>query len=204
MTKVKICGITNIDNARDIGNLGIDAIGLVFYDKSPRAIDIKTAQAIISVLPPFVNRVGLFVNAKKTFIEEVLKNVAIDTLQFHGDETPQQCECYDLPFMKAIRVDVQTDLNKVSNDYKNANGLLLDAKHESLYGGSGKTFDWALAKVKINLPIILAGGLTIENVKNAISQVQPFGVDVSSAVEKTKGFKDIVKVKAFMEEVNEL
>jgi phosphoribosylanthranilate isomerase len=204
MTKVKICGITNIDNARDIGNLGVDAIGLVFYDKSPRAVDIKTAQKIISVLPPFINRVGLFVNAKKTFIDEVLKNVAIDTLQFHGDETPQECEYYDLPFMKAIRVDAQTDLNKVSNDYKNASGLLLDAKHKSLYGGSGKTFDWDLAKVKINLPIILAGGLTIDNVKDAISQVKPFGVDVSSAVEKTKGFKDIVKVKAFMEEVNEL
>lgn len=201
MTKVKICGLTNVENAKSMANYSIDAIGLVFYEKSPRFVDIKTAQQIIEVLPPFINRIGLFVNAEKSFIDKVIKNVAIDTLQFHGDETPQECEKYHLPFIKAIRVDEQTDLKKIAQKYKNASGLLLDAKHKTLYGGSGEVFDWDLAKVTINLPIILAGGLTVNNVAQAIEQVQPFGVDVSSAVEKSKGFKDIEKIKLFMEKI---
>lgn len=201
MTKVKICGLTNVENAKSMANYSIDAIGLVFYEKSPRFVDIKTAQQIIEVLPPFINRIGLFVNAEKSFIDKVIKNVAIDTLQFHGDETPQECEKYQLPFIKAIRVDEQTDLKKQASDYKNASGLLLDAKHKTLYGGSGESFDWNLAKKEINLPIILAGGLTVNNVAQAIEQVQPFGVDVSSAVEKSKGFKDIEKIKLFMEKI---
>lgn len=204
MTKVKVCGITNVENAKAMGNCGIDAIGLVFYEKSPRFVELKTAQQIINVLPPFINRVGLFVNAKKEFIDEVLENIAIDTLQFHGDETPEDCEKYQLPFIKAIRVDEQTDFKKQANDYKNASGLLLDAKHKTLYGGSGESFDWhlaTLAKMEINLPIILAGGLTIDNVKTAMAQVQPYAVDVSSGVEITKGIKDIEKIKSFMEQI---
>ena len=201
MTKVKVCGLTNVENAKAMGNYGIDAIGLVFYEKSPRFVDIKTAQQIINVLPPFINRVGLFVNASQKTIESVIKNVAIDTLQFHGDESPEDCEKYQLPFIKAIRVDEKTDLKKLANDYKNASGLLLDAKHKTLYGGSGVSFDWNLAKKEINLPIILAGGLSIDNVKNAIAQVQPYAVDVSSGVEKTQGIKDIEKIRMFMEQV---
>lgn len=200
--KIKICGFTQAQNARDASLLGIDAIGLVFYDKSPRYVEIQRALEIVQALPPFINRVGLFVNADSYFIDEVLCEVPLDTLQFHGDETPQECQQYGLPFMKALRVNEQTDIPKLAQDYHQANGLLLDAYNSTTYGGTGESFDWSLAKVELDLPIILAGGLNPETVGKAIQQVSPYAVDVSSGVESSKGIKDIQKIQQFIQQAN--
>lgn len=200
--KIKICGFTQAQNARDASLLGIDAIGLVFYDKSPRYVEIERALEIVQALPPFINRVGLFVNADSYFIDEVLCEVPLDTLQFHGDETPQECQQYGLPFMKALRVNEQTNIPKLAQDYHQANGLLLDAYNSTTYGGTGESFDWSLAKVELDLPIILAGGLNPETVGKAIQQVSPYAVDVSSGVESSKGIKDIQKIQQFIQQSN--
>lgn len=199
--KIKICGLTNPENARTVALLGVDAIGLVFYQKSPRCVDVETALEIASTLPPFINRVGLFVNADAGFIDKVLSKVPIDTLQFHGDETPEECAQYTLPFIKAVRVNAATNIAKIAKDYHQANGLLLDAFSQNAYGGTGELFDWRLAKVKIDLPIILAGGLTPETVASATQQVKPYAVDVSSGVETTKGVKNIPKIKQFLNNI---
>ncbi len=200
-TKIKICGICQTKIANQLINYPIDAIGLVFYDKSPRFVDIKLANAIIEVLPPFVNRVGLFVNARPDFITNVLAEVALDTLQFHGDETQKQCERYQLPFIKAVRVDNSTNLDKVAKHYHQASALLLDTRHSNKYGGTGAVFDWSLIPTKLALPIILAGGLTADNVAKAISQVGPYAVDVSSGVETSLGIKDLTKIEQFINKV---
>jgi phosphoribosylanthranilate isomerase len=200
--KIKICGFTQAQNARDASLLGIDAIGLVFYDKSPRYVEIQRALEIVQALPPFINRVGLFVNADSYFIDEVLCEVPLDTLQFHGDESPQECQQYGLPFMKALRVNEQTNIPKLAQDYHQANGLLLDAYNSTTYGGTGESFDWSLAKVELDLPIILAGGLNPETVGKAIQQVSPYAVDVSSGVESSKGIKDIQKIQQFIQQAN--
>ena len=201
MTKVKICGFTNAENARQAALAGVDAVGLVFYDKSPRHVTIEAAREIVAALPPFVNRVGLFVNANPSLIDEVLCEVALDTLQFHGDETVNECMQYDMPFIKSIGVSSKTDLKKISNDFSKASALLLDSYSSNNYGGTGKSFDWSLARVEIDLPVILAGGLNPDNVAEAISQVKPFAVDASSGVESAKGVKDIDKIKSFISSV---
>lgn len=198
--KIKICGFTQAQNARDAALLGIDAIGLVFYQKSPRYVDMSQALEIVQALPPFINRVGLFVNADSEFIDEVLCEVAIDTLQFHGDETPQECAQYAMPFIKALRVNEKTDIIQQAEAYQQASGLLLDAYNPNTYGGTGENFDWELANVNIDLPIILAGGLNPETAKQAVNQVNPYALDVSSGVEKEKGIKDIVKIKQFIKQ----
>lgn len=181
--------------------LGIDAIGLVFYDKSPRYVTAKSALEIINVLPPFVNRVGLFVNSSTDFIDKVLREVPLDTLQFHGDELPEKCSQYAMPFIKALRVKHNTNIIKMADDYHKASGLLLDAFNPKIYGGTGEQFDWSLAQVDIDLPIILAGGLNANTVAPAIQQVSPYAVDVSSGVESTLGIKDINKIEQFIKQV---
>lgn len=198
--KIKICGITQADNVAPFAAL-IDAIGLVFYDKSSRYINTQTANSIIDVLPPFVARVGLFVNAHPDFITQIINSTAIDTLQFHGDETPQECAQYGLPYIKVIRVQTDTNLSQLSNDYHQAAGLLLDAYHPNEFGGTGQVFDWALAKDTqevLALPKIIAGGLTPDNVKQCITQTQPYALDVSSGVESAPGIKDLTKVLNFI------
>jgi len=201
MTKIKICGFTDADVARATALSGADAIGLVFYDPSPRNVSIEVAREIVAALPPLVNRIGLFVNASPSQIDEVLCEVPLDTLQFHGDETPLDCEQYHMPFIKAIRVTDQTNLTQVATDFSQASSLLLDAYNPNAFGGTGESFDWSLAKVEIDLPIILAGGLTSENVTDAIAQVSPYAVDVSSGVESAKGVKDIDKIRDFISKV---
>ncbi len=202
MTKIKICGLTNSRIAQQAALAGSDAIGLVFYEQSPRYIDINLAREIVSTLPPFVNKVGLFVNANPSFIDEVLCEVALDTLQFHGDESLSECMQYEMPFIKALRVSTEIDLKKVANKYSQATALLLDTYQEDVYGGSGKSFDWSLANVDLGLPIILAGGLNPDNVAQAIDMAQPYAVDVSSGVESSKGVKDIDKIRSFISNVN--
>jgi phosphoribosylanthranilate isomerase len=200
--KIKICGFTQAQNARDVTMLGIDAIGLVFYDKSPRNVGVNQALEIVQALPPFINRVGLFVNANPYFIDEILCEVPLDTLQFHGDESPQQCTQYAMPFIKALRVNEQTNITQLADDYQQASGLLLDAYNPNTYGGTGENFDWDLANVDIDLPIILAGGLTPKNAQQAVNQVNPYALDVSSGVESEKGIKDIEKIKQFIQQIN--
>ena len=200
--KIKICGFTNAQNANQAAMLGIDAIGLVFYDQSPRNVGVETALQIVNALPPFINRVGLFVNADSSFIDEVLCEVPLDTLQFHGDESVVECTQYAMPFIKALRVNQETNITQMADDYHQASGLLLDAFNKDTYGGTGESFDWSLAKVDIDLPIILAGGLNSNTVADAVSQVNPYAVDVSSGVESELGIKDIDKIRKFIQRVN--
>jgi len=200
--KIKICGFTNAQNANQAAMLGIDAIGLVFYDQSLRNVGVETALQIVNALPPFINRVGLFVNADSSFIDEVLCEVPLDTLQFHGDESAAECRQYAMPFIKALRVNQETNIIKMAEEYHQASGLLLDAFNKDTYGGTGESFDWSLAKVDIELPIILAGGLNPNTVAEAIKQVNPYAVDVSSGVESELGIKDIDKIKEFIQQAN--
>lgn len=203
-TRVKICGITRPQDAITAVELGADAIGLVFYTPSPRNVSIEQAAEIVAGLPPFVSKVGLFVNAESAFINSVLKRVALDCLQFHGDETAAECEQINMPYYKAIRVKNDTNLLQYASQYQRANALLLDAYSEAAVGGTGQVFDWTLIPANIGKPVVLAGGLNAENVATAIKQVKPYAVDVSGGVEASKGIKDAAKIAAFMQAVGQL
>lgn len=202
-TRVKICGITRVEDALSVVRHGADAIGLVFYAPSPRNVSIAAAQQIVDALPPFVSKVGLFVNAESTYIKQVLSKVKLDTLQFHGDETVSECEQINIPYYKAIRVKKDTNLLQYAQMYKTAQALLLDAYSEAVVGGTGMVFDWQLIPSNIGKPIILAGGLNAENVGLAIRQVGPYAVDVSGGVEQNKGIKDDNKIASFMRVVDQ-
>ena len=201
VVRSKICGITCIDDALAAVAAGADAVGFVFYAKSPRAVTVLQARAIIAALPPFVTSVGLFVNASACELNETLDAVPLDLLQFHGDETPEQCEGYHRPFIKALRVKAGDDIAQACARYSNASGILLDAYVEGVPGGTGEVFDWSLIPQRLSKPIILAGGLSANNVAQAIAQVRPYAVDVSGGVEKSKGIKDHAKIRAFMQAV---
>ncbi len=202
-TRVKICGITRVEDAVSAVNAGADAIGLVFYAPSPRAVTIEQAQQIVAAMPPFVSVVGLFVNATQTEIESVRSKVRLDILQYHGDESAHECEQINLPYYKAIRVKADTNLLQYEAEFKSAKALLLDTFSEVAVGGTGQVFDWGLIPKNLTKPVILAGGLTAENVADAIKQVQPYAVDVSGGVEVSKGIKDTMKIAAFMHAVAE-
>lgn len=199
--RVKICGITRVEDALVAVENGADAIGLVFYEPSPRAVSVEQAIKIVSQIPAFISIVGLFVNAEERFVRDVISNVALDLLQFHGDEAPEECSSYGLPFMKAIRVKSDTNLVQCAKDYSASRALLLDTYTEGVTGGTGHTFDWGLIPSDLNKPVVLAGGLTAENVGSAIQQVKPYAVDVSGGVELSKGIKDAAKIAAFMQQV---
>ncbi len=199
-TRVKICGITNIEDAKSAILAGADAIGLVFYEASPRYVSINIAKEITDNIPPFINCVGLFVDADDSFIREVLKEVAIDTIQFHGQETEQACALYNRPYIKAVRMNENVNLFEEVTRYPAAKALLLDAYVRGVPGGTGKAFDWSIIPKDLSKPVILAGGLDENNVKKAISQVRPYAVDVSGGVEKSKGIKDSIKIKKFISE----
>ena len=201
-TRVKICGITRAQDALQAVKQGADAIGLVFYPKSPRNVSATQAAEIVSQIPAFVTVVGLFVDAEPAFIQEVISSVKLDLLQFHGDETPSACRQYSRPYMKAIRVKNGTNLVQYAADYADARALLLDAFAEGVPGGTGLVFDWSLIPQNLPLPIVLAGGLNAENVGVAIEQVRPYAVDVSGGVEASKGIKDAAKIAAFMRGVS--
>ena len=204
MTKVKICGITSFDDAISAAKFGADALGFVFYPKSPRYINIKDASLIMRKLPPFISRVGLFVNPDRELIFKILDSCELDIIQLHGDESPEFCNELPKRVIKAIRVKDSSFLDLISK-YKNCSGILLDAFSPDSYGGTGKTFSWDILKeVKKNIPIILAGGLNEKNIKIAIKKVQPYGVDVSSGVESSPGKKDHQKMKNFIRIVKEI
>jgi phosphoribosylanthranilate isomerase len=207
LVRVKICGITRLEDVLTVAKSGADAIGLVFYEKSPRHVSIEKAAQLASALPPFVTVVGLFVNASAKAVRETLDSVSLDVLQFHGDETPEFCEQFHKPYLKAIRVKPGVDLLQCAALFHSAQGLLLDAHVEGVPGGTGAVFDWTLIPANLPLPLILSGGLDVENVAAAIRQVRPYAVDVSSGVEAgrgintLKGIKDAAKIARFMHEV---
>lgn len=201
VVRSKICGITRIEDALSAAEAGADAIGLVFYAKSPRAVSVQQARAIIAALPPFVTTVGLFVDASRQELDEILAAVPLDLLQFHGDESPAFCEALQRPYIKALRVKPGDDLAARVAAYGQASGVLLDTYVPGIPGGTGEAFDWSLVPQGLNKPIILAGGLVAENVAAAIRQVRPYAVDVSGGVEAGKGIKDAEKIRAFMRAV---
>ncbi|MBL1277560.1 MAG: phosphoribosylanthranilate isomerase [Ectothiorhodospiraceae bacterium] len=197
-TRIKMCGITRPQDAKDAAELGVDAIGLVFYDPSPRHVSIEQACAVIDALPPFVTTVGLFVNASVDEIRAVLDSVKLDLLQFHGDESPEFCADFDRPWVKAIRMKDGVDLQAETSQFKASSGLLLDAYHPALPGGTGESFEWERVPSALELPVILAGGLSADNVGEAIRTVQPYAVDVSGGIEAEKGIKDWGKMADFV------
>jgi phosphoribosylanthranilate isomerase len=196
-TRIKICGITRIEDGLAAAAAGADAIGLVFYPKSARYVLPDQAAAIVAALPPFVDVVGLFVNATAEFVHETLARVPIGLLQFHGDEDETYCRQFDRPYMKAARVRPELDLVQYAASFQTARALLLDAFVDG-YGGAGQVFDWNLIPGKLSRPIVLSGGLDPENVTDAIRRVRPAAVDVSSGVEVAKGVKDHAKIAAFI------
>ena len=173
----------------------------MFYAKSPRAVTVQQARAIIAALPPFVTTVGLFVNASRCELGEILDAVPLDLLQFHGDETAAECEGWHRPYIKALRVKAGDDIAAACDAYPSASGVLLDTYVEGVPGGTGEAFDWSLIPQVLSKPLILAGGLTPENVADAVARVKPYAVDVSGGVEASKGIKDHAKVRAFIDAV---
>ena len=202
-TRVKICGFTQAKDAVAAANLGVDAIGLVFYPPSPRHVSIEQAKEIVEALPAFVTVVALFVDEQESQIREVLSHVSIDCIQFHGDESAAQCRVYNKPYMKAIRMKPDLDIMEIARQYNDATALLLDAYHPGIKGGSGSQFDWDLIPENCTLPVVLAGGLQVDNVRQAVQSVKPYALDVSSGVEAEKGIKDVAKMAAFIQQINE-
>lgn len=199
-TRVKICGITRPADGVAAALAGADAIGLVFYPKSPRYLSTERAVEIRDALPPFVQTVALFVNGDAAQVSQVLGRVKPSVLQFHGDETPEFCGQFGVPYIKAARVRQGLDLLEYLRPYRGAAAWLLDSFVEA-YGGVGERFDWSLVPGKLERPLILSGGLERGNVAEAVRQLRPWGVDVSSGVESAKGIKDAAKIAAFISEV---
>ena len=209
-TRTKICGITRVEDALVAANAGADAIGLVFYGDSPRAVTLDQAIDIAAAVPAFVTLTGLFVNPSRMEVEQVLSKVPLDLLQFHGDESQAFCHQFHRRWIKAVRVRQRDDIESAFADWSQASGLLVDAYDPQRYGGTGQSFDWSVIPEQHPLPLILAGGLNSANVATAIRQVRPWGVDVSGGVEASgdtpggtrKGIKDAAKITEFLSEVN--
>ena len=200
-TRIKICGITRAEDATAVVDAGADALGLVFYPPSPRAVDIAAAKIIVADVPAFVSVTALFVNPTVEEVQSVLDSVRIDLLQFHGDEEDAFCRQFNRPYIKALRVRQASDLVASCLRFPNALGILLDSYKPGVPGGTGETFDWSLVPATPPKPIILAGGLAPENVAAAIEQVATFAVDISGGVEAAKGIKDHGKINEFVKEV---
>lgn len=198
---VKVCGITRVEDALAAVRYGADAIGFVFWSQSPRSVAPAQAREIASRLPPFVSTVGVYVDPSSDWVEETSDSVGLSLLQFHGEESPDFCSQFRLPYIKALRVRKGMDLLQYSKLYQSARGLLLDTYTAGMPGGTGQVFDWDLIPKDFPLPLVLSGGLNPDNVVPAIKQVQPWAVDVSSGVEIAKGIKDVNKISAFMQGV---
>ena len=200
-TRVKICGMTRPEHARAAAGAGADAVGLVFYEPSPRYVTRARAREVCAALPPLVSIVGVFVNPEPHDIEAVVEDLPVDLLQFHGDEPPELCAGAGRPYVKAVRVRTRDDIVEAADRYSDARALLLDARHDTLWGGTGSRFDWNVVPDDVGRPVVLAGGLTPENVAGAIRLVRPFAVDVSGGVESAPGEKDVQSMERFMKEV---
>ena len=201
-TRIKICGLTRESDLDTAVECGADAVGFVLYDKSPRAVTIARAVELARRLPPFVTPVCLFVNATADTIAEAVAAIPHALLQFHGDETPADCERAGRPYLRAARMTPDLPLLDFASAHASAAGLLLDA-HVEGYGGGGKAFDWSLIPARVPLPVVLSGGLSPANVIDGVLRVRPWGLDVSSGVEISKGIKDAVLIRRFCEAVRE-
>ena len=204
MTKIKICGITNKEDALWAINLKVDALGFVFAE-SPRRVGPEIVKEIVRLLPPFISSVGVFVNEDKDKVKEIAKSCRLTALQFHGEESPSYCEDFAQKVIKAFRVKNESVLEEITRYQGKVDGCLLDTYSPLSQGGTGKTFDWPVAKEikRFGLPIILSGGLKAENIREAITMVRPYAVDVSSGVEKRPGKKDLRKLGDFVRTVRE-
>ena len=201
-TKIKICGITNLRNAHEAARLGVDALGFVFFSESPRYIEPKKARVIINLLPSFVSRVGLFVNAPKEEVLSIISESRVNMLQFHGDEDENFCNQFNLPYIKAISFKDGINLLEYCQIFASSSAILIDTYSQKMRGGTGKTFNWDLIPKQLPLPLIIAGGLDSKNVSSLINSVNPYGVDVSGGVEVDKGIKDHNMMKNFVLGVN--
>ncbi len=201
-TRVKICGITRPEDALEAARLGTDAIGLVFYPPSPRAVSVAQAGTIVEALPPFVTTVALFVDPVPALVRAVLGGLPVDLLQFHGNEMPEECALFGRPYIKAVSMRDEIEVGPLFGRYASTRALLLDAHQPGVPGGTGVTFDWSRVPSDMDKPVILAGGLDPSNVADAIRRVRPYAVDVSGGVEAAKGIKDAEKMAAFIHEVN--
>ena len=199
-TRIKICGIKHQDDTLKAVEYGADAIGLIFVEKSSRYVSLTEARLIAESIPPFVTVVGLFMDASAATVREALKVVPINLLQFHGDESPEFCEQFEMPYIKVLRMRENVNVVAFAQEYPNAAGILLDT-YSKAGGGSGQTFDWSLIPEDIPLPLILAGGLNPDNVASAVETVKPYAVDVSSGVESEPAVKDHKKIEQFIKEV---
>lgn len=199
--RVKICGITQPQDALAAAEYGADAIGFVFYPPSPRAVTVEKARLILQQMPPFITTVGLFVNAEPTEVKNILSVIPLDLLQFHGEEPPDYCQQFYRPYIKALRMKPDIDVLAEINHYSSAQAILLDTYIPGEQGGTGKRFDWQRVPSNCNKPLILAGGLTAENVSQAIQTLSPYALDVSGGVESSKGIKNVSKMAAFMQQV---
>ena len=197
-TRVKICGITGREDAGEAVRQGADAIGLVFYPPSPRALSIEQARDIVQGLPPFVTVVALFVDERREVVSSILQQVRVDLLQFHGQEPPHACAGFGRPYIKAVRMRDGVNLTQLRREYSEASALLLDTYRPGQPGGTGSVFDWSVIPRELAGEIILAGGLDPDNVETAVRQVHPYAVDVSGGVERAKGVKDGAKIAAFL------
>jgi len=202
--RVKVCGITRIEDAMAAVKSGADAIGFVFWPHSARYVTPETARQIVAKIPAFISTVGVYVDSDPEWVKETLQIAGLDLLQFHGNESPEYCEQFPRPYIKAIRVREGLDLLQYAERFSNAKGLLLDTYAEKMPGGTGHVFDWGLIPLHLPLPLILSGGLHAGNVEAAIKQTRPWAVDVSSGVEASKGIKDEKKIFAFMQGVKQL
>ncbi len=201
-TRIKICGLTREADVDAAVQAGADAIGLVLYDKSPRAVTVARAAELARRLPPFVTPVGLFVNAEAADIEAALQAIPTLTLQFHGDESPEDCERWNRPYLRAARMAPGFDLLDFAHRFSSAQAVLLDAFVDG-YGGGGKVFDWSLLPPSVPSPVVLSGGLSAANVIDGVLKVRPWAVDVSSGVEVAKGLKDADKIRHFCDAVRQ-
>lgn len=201
--RIKICGITRLADAHCAVALGADALGFVFYQKSPRNVTVQQVRGIIDELPPFVTKVALFVDPKEEQVRQVLSKLPIDVIQFHGEESAHFCQSFGYPYIKAIRVAAGSKLLEESSRYGSAAAILLDSHVEGVAGGTGRIFDWSLIPTTISQPVVLAGGLNADNIDEAIRTVKPFAVDVSGGVERAKGVKDGKAMQRFIKAVGQ-
>ncbi len=207
--RTKICGITSVEDALNVCNAGVDALGLVFYDKSPRNVTSTQAAEICSALPPFITTVGLFLDATEDFVNKVLETVPLDLLQFHGSESPPYCASFNRPYIKAVGMkeflqtdDVEASFKQYADQYPQAQGFLVDSHGAGKAGGTGETFNWKKVPKNSDKPIILAGGLCAENISEAIQTADSiYAVDLSSGVESAPGIKDKQKIDTLMKNI---
>jgi phosphoribosylanthranilate isomerase len=201
IVRVKMCGMTRVEDALFAAEIGVNAIGLIFYESSPRAVSITQAKIILERLPAFITTVGVLVDPTASYVQTLLNTLPLDVLQFHGHERAADCRQYGKPYIKTIPMRDQLDWPALLREYSDAKGLLLDTYHAEMQGGTGQIFDWQQIPHEMTQSIVLAGGLTPNNISQAIRQVHPYAVDVTTGVEVAKGIKDHNKMRLFMQAV---